>query len=411
MMKWLRRRTFHHSTSFPLLALALHVLGSFFPDASATAVRARALELCPANQTSAREREEACLTNDPLRHILARARTVSTSDFGSGDVVEVDERAAGQYKLVNIGPHGLGAFGSAVVRHDRNTAEQYLVKELLPKLLPHLRAGAGTARPVQSDELVVMSLSHYTGAPLHYVHWDSQWAMFPEAAGIQVWLVLHPPGRGVKPGQGNMFVAKQNVFGGAAPSTLVFVNGSCTATRVYHACGNCEHEQYCGRPRPLKAPGGNGSTVSAAHACCASLGPSVNPQGAADEGVAMVSEGFEFEYLDAKAGDALIFSKRTMHMSDPRPHWHGQEHLNRRSVVVLRIIVRPAAGAPLALNTSHERLRMFFSRPRGALSRAEQHFKDDALTGDVLAAPKHRDGVMMLNQSGNIWPGAWIEWI
>ena len=48
--------------------------------------------------------------------------------------------------------------------------------------------------------------------------------------------------------------------------------------------------------------------------------------------------GLKFQYLDMHAGDCLILSKRTLHMSDPRPSLAGKT-INRLALN-LRVIVR-----------------------------------------------------------------------
>ena len=49
--------------------------------------------------------------------------------------------------------------------------------------------------------------------------------------------------------------------------------------------------------------------------------------------------GLSFEYLAMCAGECLVFSKRTLHMSDPRPHLRGLQTnrlaLNFRHVTLL----------------------------------------------------------------------------
>ena len=48
--------------------------------------------------------------------------------------------------------------------------------------------------------------------------------------------------------------------------------------------------------------------------------------------------GLEFQYLDMHAGDCLVFNKRSLHLSDPRPSLSG--HPATRLALNFRVVIR-----------------------------------------------------------------------
>mmetsp|Transcript_72348 Transcript_72348/g.143635 ORF Transcript_72348/g.143635 Transcript_72348/m.143635 type:complete len:168 (-) Transcript_72348:154-657(-) len=61
-------------------------------------------------------------------------------------------------------------------------------------------------------------------------------------------------------------------------------------------------------------------------------------------------------YVDARPGDCLIMSKRTLHMSDPRPHL--ADRTVNRLAINMRVVLRPPSSSTVPLDTSYGRNRM-----------------------------------------------------
>ena len=59
----------------------------------------------------------------------------------------------------------------------------------------------------------------------------------------------------------------------------------------------------------------------------------------------------KLSYVDAQPGDCLIMSKRTLHMSDPRPHLAGTAV--RRLAINMRVVLRSRVDNALPLNTNY----------------------------------------------------------
>jgi len=58
-----------------------------------------------------------------------------------------------------------------------------------------------------------------------------------------------------------------------------------------------------------------------------------------------------FKYLAMKPGECLVFSKRTLHTSDPRPHLRGDK-ISRLAMSV-RVIVRAPGQSRIGFNPTH----------------------------------------------------------
>ena len=59
-----------------------------------------------------------------------------------------------------------------------------------------------------------------------------------------------------------------------------------------------------------------------------------------------------FQYLDMRPGDCMIMSKRTLHMSDPRPHLEGNSI--ERLAMNVRVLIKPAARPTFNLWEHHK---------------------------------------------------------
>ena len=65
--------------------------------------------------------------------------------------------------------------------------------------------------------------------------------------------------------------------------------------------------------------------------------------------------GIKLSYLDMRPGDLLLFSKRQMHMSDPRPAL--RDVVNTRQAAHGRVVVRPAGARGIVVWPGHAYLQ------------------------------------------------------
>ena len=142
------------------------------------------------------------------------------------------------------------------------------------------------------------------------IHWDTDWLQFPTAPGFQIWCMVHPQpqqhaapsGRlpRAMPGEGGIFLVTSPELSANDPPVRFVWNEDGTMSKLRHTEDRPEY--------PLKGY---------ARAADANL---------------------SFHYMDLDAGDCLLWSKRTLHMSDPRPHMRGA--WNERVAAHLRVSVR-----------------------------------------------------------------------
>ena len=109
--------------------------------------------------------------------------------------------------------------------------------------------------------------------------------------------------------------------------------------------------------------------------------------------------GLEFQYLDMHAGDCLIFSKRTLHMSDPRPLLAGKPA--KRLALNVRLVVRDIDGDAIPFWPGHFYQKMFpmhSGLTSWALKQAKQ--ANQAMRSVVRVPVSRFD---MLNQMKSPW--------
>lgn len=167
---------------------------------------------------------------------------------------------------------------------------------LLVQVLPSISLANG--RKPRLDECILHSVLLERGAYFPSIHWDSQWAVFPNADGFQLWYLLEND----MVDEGNMFlVDTPHLFpDDDGPVRFIPTTGG-VVRKLLH--GRTVHEQVL-------------------------------------EEYSVDEADLSFKYLDMQPGDCLVMSKRTLHMSDPRPHLRN-EKVSRLALNV-RVLVRPS---------------------------------------------------------------------
>ena len=121
------------------------------------------------------------------------------------------------------------------------------------------------------------------GAYFPQVHWDAAWLQFPGVDGFQIWYLLEENDRE----GGNMFMGR---------------------TSDPHI-----------DELPVRYFQSDGGFIKAINDMDQNFDSDIPVKTFSD----FNETGLEFRYLDMQAGDCLILSKRTLHMSDPRPFLAG----------------------------------------------------------------------------------------
>ena len=251
-----------------------------------------------------------CLYNNPhladpqvLDH-LQRARLVSADSFQPGVRIDVSADAVGQWKIFRA-PHLLPLLTRTAREHKSNASAVRMGLDLLvAEALRHVTVPRRREGKVLDEDLLLHGDYWLRGGYFPHLHWDTDWFAFPEVDGFQLWYLLE---NHWEPRQGNMFMVQSPV-----------VHAGSTPVRF---------EMRGGRVVMVHHPGAGDPVVESPFRSFNSL----------------QEMGADFSYLDMRPGDCMIFSKRTLHMSDPRPVLKG--HAVTRHSVNVRALVRPEGKA------------------------------------------------------------------
>jgi len=234
-----------------------------------------------------------------LEPTLAAAPLINSQTYAQDHgTVDVDESAVSQYKIFDR-PSMLEEWKKiAVTRNAKHV--KHMLDALIVSLLPHISLNGAS---LTLDDIFFMSFSIEPGAYFPPIHWDYEWSGYPGAAGFQLWYLVRPPGKMLRNSGGNMFLVDTPELKSHDLPAHWEVGEDGTVRKVLWASG-----------MPAKAY----STVEEA--------------------------GLGFRYLNMSAGEVLVFSRRTLHLSDPRPIWHGLAADGgeiRRQAMHVRIALRP----------------------------------------------------------------------
>jgi len=184
-------------------------------------------------------------------------------------------------------------------------------------LLPHVLQATGRS----IEDCIFFDCFMERGAYYPQLHWDSNWRHWcPDADGFNLWYLLERDED--QAGEGNIFVAHTPWVSKAMPPVrLEFLQN--------------------GAVQVVRNEGGNFPRVL----------------GYYDDDESFEADNFlentlTCQYVDAAPGDCLIMSKRTLHMSDPRPHLVNRQ-VNRLALNI-RVLLRPQGQETVPLDTSYE---------------------------------------------------------
>lgn len=228
-----------------------------------------------------------------------------------GKLVDARASSASSYTILDVSKHLL-PLHQLHKTHEAGCPDFELQKQtidaLLLDVLPHVRLADGSSPAL--EDCLVANVQFGEGAFSPKIHWDTAWEMWPGADGFQLWYLLEPH---TVAGEGNMFmVSTPELDIDDTPIKLV--------------------------PKPdgtvLKMLNDN-KTTTVIH-----------------KYASLDSLGLQFEYLDMQPGECLVFSKRTLHVSDPRPHLKKQNV--PRIAFIFRVVLRPRGSDTIQFNHRHK---------------------------------------------------------
>jgi len=236
---------------------------------------------------------------DPeVRDILQKAKRATAESF-NGVRVDVSQDAVHQWKIF-AAPELLDEM-TLGTQHPGNRSGAW--DRLVALALRHV-ASRGRRKPkVTMDDVIMFSDSWQPGGYYPHIHWDTDWYGFPEMEGFQLWYLLE---NHWEAGLGNMFMLDSAAVKGHDNPVRFEIRGGRVMMLEHPSAGDVST-----RPEYPQRSFGSLSEM----------------------GLRSVS------YLDMKPGDCLVFSKRTLHMSDPRPYLQG--HAVTRHAINARVVLRP----------------------------------------------------------------------
>lgn len=277
-----------------------------------------------------------------LRPAMDGARPISaaTADVGEASraVVDVAPDCPTGYRVLQLPTNELEEWQQLCQTRSRGTASK-LMRALLERALPHLRSAG---RRLDLDDLFVCAFGfEQAGAHSPLLRTDPTWALFPGCGGFQIWLMVEPS-TNVPHGRGNLFLAPR-ANDALLPKVAADAAEEWTAVDAVGPAG---------RPGPMLRR----STGPSCHdevdttsptASQPAATPSPHARSSATGGAAskwIDAHGMTLDYLDATAGELLIFSKSTRHMGDLRPAVEFPHRLPNRTVAIAHVAVRPDAS-------------------------------------------------------------------
>lgn len=226
---------------------------------------------------------------------LKDAPDVKSVDFTLPLSLNVDRDAVSDWGIVEMANHIDSMKKLSRLNLNCKTGRQEagdILDRLLGDLLPHLKVRGDSPK---LQDCVYFSMQKERGAYFPVIHWDSDWLQFPDADGFQLWYLLEN-----EEPTGNMFMV--------------------------------ETEELKPDDMPVRfLPTMEGGCIKTHHNL-------ILPEFAIKTYNQFSDCKLQFKYLNMIPGDCMVMSKRTLHMSDPRPTLAGMT-VNRLAVNV-RVIIQ-----------------------------------------------------------------------
>ena len=233
-----------------------------------------------------------------------------------------------------------------------------LIDDLVARVLPHVHIAG--RRTLRLDDVAFQGCTFGGVANFPFIHWDQDWSMFPDAAGFQVWYMARAPPTNRS---GSMFLVDTPELDERDPPHHWATEASGHLAKRFYTGG--------GYSMPIR--------------------------GYADTSAARMG----FRYVRMRAGEVLLFSKRTLHMTDPRPLLiPGGPAGDGRLNLLVRVVVRALGERTLPAWPQH-----IFFRPFRASSILQKRWLEGGAT---------RNGLPQLSLGRHEWDDAifpgWIRY-
>ena len=268
-----------------------------------------------------------------LLPLLDRARRVTLADFPAERKIDVHDdpingSITGDFKIFSVA-HALPEWLGAIERLDMPRAMRAL-HSTVKAALEHLHAPG--RRHLTLDDVTLQGLLFAAGIVGPVIHWDPNWETFPHAAGFNLWCLLEEH---VDPGEGNMFLFRTKELAPTDGAVSFSFNENGHVYKENHM------DNWLGTVRP--------STVLKIY-----------------DTVEQIN--FEVTYLEMRPGECVVFSKRTLHQGDIRPHARGVpvRSISRRAMSVRVAIHAEGSNATNIWPYSHIYGKLFQKKRIGS---------------------------------------------
>eukprot|EP00308_Calcidiscus_leptoporus_P025200 CAMPEP_0119372188 /NCGR_PEP_ID=MMETSP1334-20130426/18210_1 /TAXON_ID=127549 /ORGANISM="Calcidiscus leptoporus, Strain RCC1130" /LENGTH=323 /DNA_ID=CAMNT_0007389611 /DNA_START=87 /DNA_END=1058 /DNA_ORIENTATION=+ len=256
---------------------------------------------------------------------MQNAAQISAASFAHHEHnIDVSANSANQFTIINA-PGLLKPLQELELSRSVVAACQ-TIDHLLEMVLPHVHVPGRTRLGL--NDVLPFGFALARGAYFPDLHWDTDWSIFPEADGFNLWYMVELPQKAAK-GEGSMFLA---------PS---------------------ETTSHVSDPQPVQVQlHPDGSTSKLLH-----LMGAVNPKLPLHHFANIEDMKIRWQYLNMSRGEVLLMGKRVMHMSDPRPHLPAHKPKIRvgklrRLAMNVRVLIRPTPYAPVPVWLGHPYTRM-----------------------------------------------------
>ena len=238
--------------------------------------------------------------------LLNAAEKISSKSFGVEKKVDVSRNAIGNCIIIDLKKH-TEELKNIFLKDLKFDSPQVcgIIDDLVKDILPYIAVGD---RKLKLNDCLYYALGGGKGAPFTQIHNDTDWLQFPDADGFQFWFLLENLEE-----TGNMFVVDTPLQGGNDMPQSFDFKGDGSVHR--------EHLTATDGQTPI-------NIIKNVDDCK-----------------------FTFKYLDMKAGECLLFSKRQLHMSDPRPAL--EKIFTNRLAVHMRIIIKKSGSESIKFWPNH----------------------------------------------------------
>ena len=268
------------------------------------------------------------------------AKTVTSKSFRTSKTVDVSASTTCDYKIFGVGSDLADRLHQAMENYGLFVGvnvEVALIDELMRVVCKHVTRNG---KPVTIDDCVAMHLNTGTAGPyIPVLHWDVEYGLFPEADGFNIWMLTSSDN--AEGSEGNVYIADTPAVTGkdTLPEWIAFTG-----------------DGKCGDLPAVGERSGDGSPKSVMKKrpeVVRRIHDLAFPEAETGSYDTIDELKMKFDYVQAKPGECVVWSKRTLHMSDARPLL--EERTVKRKVIQIRVVLKPegADKSTMVFNPDH----------------------------------------------------------